>query len=88
MEVKSSSPENARIPLQNTQNGSLDNTRAILWSRQAMGELAETGFVGIADYNTRQEDWRNLEWKILNREFFTVVVDDLLDFLNEYYLPL
>jgi len=53
-----------------------------------MEELQELGFVGIADYLTRQEDWRNPEWKSLNREFYTVVVDDLLEFLWDYYLPL
>jgi len=53
-----------------------------------MEELQELGFVGRAEYIDRQEDWRNPEWKSLNREFYTVVVDDVLDFLNEYYLPL
>ena len=53
-----------------------------------MEELQELGFIGTADYIDSQEDWRNPEWKSLNREFFTVVVDDVLDFLNEYYLPL
>jgi hypothetical protein len=53
-----------------------------------MEELQELGFVGRADYLTRQEDWRNPEWKSLNREFYTVVVDDLLEFLWDYYLPL
>jgi len=53
-----------------------------------MEELQELGFVGIADYLTRQEDWRNPEWKSLNREFYTVVVDDLLEFLWDYYMPL
>ena len=53
-----------------------------------MEELQELGFVGRADYIDSQEDWRNPEWKSLNREFYTVVVDDVLDFLNEYYLPL
>ena len=53
-----------------------------------MEELQELGFIGTADYIDSQEDWRNPEWKILNREFFSVVVDDVLDFLNEYYMPL
>jgi hypothetical protein len=53
-----------------------------------MEELEQLGFIGTADYIDSQDDWRNPEWKILNREFYTVVVDDLLDFLNEYYLPL
>jgi hypothetical protein len=53
-----------------------------------MEELTELGFIGTADYIDFQDDWRNPEWKILNREFFSVVVDDVLDFLNEYYLPL
>jgi hypothetical protein len=53
-----------------------------------MEELMESGFIGTADYIDSQGDWRNPEWKILNREFFSVVVDDVLDFLNEYYLPL
>lgn len=53
-----------------------------------MEELEQLGFIGTADYIDSQEDWRNPERKILNREFYTVVVDDVLDFLNEYYLPL
>jgi len=53
-----------------------------------MEELEQLGFVGIADYIDSQDDWRKPEWKSLNREFFTVLVDDLLDFLNDYYLPL
>ena len=53
-----------------------------------MEELTELGFIGIADYIDSQGDWRNPEWKSLNREFFSVVVDDVLDFLNDYYLPL
>ena len=53
-----------------------------------MEELEQSGFIGIADYIDSQDDWRNPEWKILNREFFSVVVDDVLDFLNEYYMPL
>jgi len=53
-----------------------------------MEELQELGFIGTADYIDSQDDWRNPEWKSLNREFFSVVVDDVLDFLNEYYLPL
>ena len=48
-----------------------------------MEELQELGFVGRADYITRQEDWEHLD-----QEFFTVVVDELLEFLWEYYLPL
>ena len=53
-----------------------------------MEELQELGFIGIADYLTRQEDWESPEWESLNREFFSVVVDELLEFLWEYYLPL
>jgi len=53
-----------------------------------MEKLMESEFVGIADYIDRQDDWRNPEWKILNQEFFSVVVDDLLEFLWDYYLPL
>jgi hypothetical protein len=53
-----------------------------------MEELQELGFIGTADYIDSQDDWRNPEWKSLNREFFSVVVDDVLDFLNEYYMPL
>jgi hypothetical protein len=53
-----------------------------------MEELQELGFIGIADYIDSQDDWRNPEWKSLNQEFYTVVVDNVLDFLNEYYLPL
>jgi hypothetical protein len=53
-----------------------------------MEKLMESGFIGIADYIDSQEDRRNPEWKILNREFFSVVVDDVLGFLDDYYLPL
>jgi uncharacterized protein YciU (UPF0263 family) len=53
-----------------------------------MEELEELGFVGVAEYIDHQDDWRSPEWKALNKEFFAVVVDDLLDFLWEYYLPL
>lgn len=53
-----------------------------------MEELEQLGFVGVADYIDSQDDWRNPEWKSLNQEFLTVLVDDLLDFLNDYYLPL
>jgi hypothetical protein len=53
-----------------------------------MEELEQLGLVGVADYIDSQDDWRNPEWKSLNQEFFTVLVDDLLDFLNDYYLPL
>jgi hypothetical protein len=53
-----------------------------------MEKLMEPGFIGIADYIDSQEDWRNPEWEPLNSEFFTVVVDELLEFLWEYYLPL
>jgi hypothetical protein len=53
-----------------------------------MEKLEQSGFIGIADYIDSQEDWRNPERESLNREFYTVVVDDVLDFLNEYYLPL
>jgi hypothetical protein len=53
-----------------------------------MEELEQLGFIGTADYIDSQEDWRNPEWKLLNREFYTVVVDDVLGFLDDYYLPL
>ena len=53
-----------------------------------MEELQELGFIGIADYLTRQEDWESPEWESLNSEFFTVLVDDVLGFLDDYYLPL
>jgi len=53
-----------------------------------MEEPRELGFIGFADYIESQENWWTPEWKSLNREFFTVVVDNLLDFLWEYYLPL
>ena len=53
-----------------------------------MEKLMESEFVGIADYITRQEDWVSSEWESLNSEFFTVVVDDLLEFLEAYYMPL
>jgi hypothetical protein len=53
-----------------------------------MEKLEETGFVGIANYIDSQSSWESPEWEALNREFFSVVIDDLLDFLQEYYLPL
>ena len=53
-----------------------------------MEELQELGFIGRAEYIDRQESWVSSEWKSLNREFYTVVVDDLLEFLWNYYLPL
>jgi len=53
-----------------------------------MEELEQLGFVGRADYIDRQSSWDSPEWKSLNREFYTVVVDELLEFLWEYYLPL
>jgi hypothetical protein len=53
-----------------------------------MEELEQSGFIGVADYIDRQESWRSPEWERLNKEFFTVLIDDLLDFLWEYYLPL
>jgi hypothetical protein len=53
-----------------------------------MEGLEELGFVGVAEYIDHQDDWRSPEWKALNKEFFTIVVDNLLDFLWEYYLPL
>jgi len=53
-----------------------------------MEELEQSGFIGVADYIDRQENWVSSEWESLNREFFTVVVDELLEFLWEYYLPL
>jgi len=53
-----------------------------------MEELQGLGCVGIADYIEGQEDWRSPEWKSLNSEFATVLVDNLLDFLWDYYLPL
>jgi hypothetical protein len=48
-----------------------------------MEEPEELGFVGIADYIDRQEDMEHLD-----PEFTTVLVDELLGFLEEYYLPL
>ena len=43
----------------------------------------ETGFIGTLEFIDRQEDWEHLD-----QEFFTVLVDELLGFLEEYYLPL
>jgi hypothetical protein len=48
-----------------------------------MEEPEELGFLGRLEFITRQEDWESLD-----QEFFTVLVDDLLEFLWEYYLPL
>jgi hypothetical protein len=53
-----------------------------------MEKLMEPDFIGIADYIDSQDDWKSPEWKILNREFYTVLVDDVLGFLDDYYLPL
>ena len=48
-----------------------------------MEELMELGFLGRLTFITRQEDMEHLD-----QEFFTVLVDELLGFLEEYYLPL
>jgi hypothetical protein len=48
-----------------------------------MEELEQSGFIGRLTFITRQEDWEHLD-----QEFFTVLVDELLGFLEEYYLPL
>jgi hypothetical protein len=48
-----------------------------------MEEPEELGFLGRLEFITRQEDWEHLD-----QEFFTVLVDELLEFLWEYYLPL
>ena len=48
-----------------------------------MEKLMELGCVGRLTFITRQEDWEHLD-----QEFFTVLVDELLGFLEEYYLPL
>jgi hypothetical protein len=53
-----------------------------------MEELEQLGFVGRADYIDSQSSWKSPEWKSLNQEFYTVVVDELLEFLWDYYLPL
>jgi hypothetical protein len=53
-----------------------------------MEKSEELGFIGIADYIDSQSSWESPEWESLNRKFFTVLVDDLLEFLWEYYLPL
>ena len=48
-----------------------------------MEELMELGFLGRLTFITRQEDWEHLD-----PEFTTVLVDELLGFLEEFYLPL
>jgi hypothetical protein len=48
-----------------------------------MEEPEELGSLGRLEFITRQEDWEHLD-----QEFFTVLVDELLEFLWEYYLPL
>jgi hypothetical protein len=48
-----------------------------------MEKSEELGCVGRLEFITRQEDWEHLD-----QEFFTVLVDELLEFLWEYYLPL
>jgi hypothetical protein len=48
-----------------------------------MEKSEELGCVGRLTFIDRQEDWEHLD-----QEFFTVLVDELLEFLWEYYLPL
>jgi hypothetical protein len=48
-----------------------------------MEKSEELGCVGRLTFIDRQEDWEHLD-----QEFFTVVVDDLLEFLWDYYMPL
>jgi hypothetical protein len=48
-----------------------------------MEEPRELGCVGRLTFIDRQEDWEHLD-----QEFFTVLVDDLLGFLEDYYMPL
>jgi hypothetical protein len=53
-----------------------------------MEELEQLEFIGAADYIDSQSSWESPEWESLNQRFFTVVVDELLEFLWEYYMPL
>jgi hypothetical protein len=48
-----------------------------------MEKLMEPDCIGVADYIDRQEDWEHLD-----PEFTTVLVDELLGFLEEFYMPL
>ena len=48
-----------------------------------MEEPRELGFIGRAEYLDRQEDMEHLD-----PEFTTVLVDELLGFLEEFYMPL
>ena len=48
-----------------------------------MEEPEELGFLGRLEFITRQEDWEHLA-----PEFTTVLVDELLGFLEEFYMPL
>jgi hypothetical protein len=48
-----------------------------------MEKSEELGCVGRLTFIDRQEDWEHLA-----PEFTTVLVDELLEFLWEYYLPL
>jgi hypothetical protein len=48
-----------------------------------MEKSEELGCVGRLTFIDRQEDWEHLD-----QEFFTVLVDDLLEFLWDYYMPL
>ena len=48
-----------------------------------MEKSEELGCVGRLTFIDRQEDWEHLD-----QEFFTVLVDELLEFLWDYYLPL
>jgi hypothetical protein len=48
-----------------------------------MEEPEELGFVGRLTFIDRQEDWEHLD-----PEFTTVLVDELLGFLEEFYMPL
>jgi hypothetical protein len=46
---------------------------------EELEELEELGFIGVLEV---MEDCESPEYEVLNREFATVLVDNLLDFLS------
>jgi len=53
-----------------------------------METLEDAGCIGVAEYIDCQESWVSPEWEASNQKFFTVVVDNVLEFLWDYYMPL
>jgi len=48
-----------------------------------MFDYDESNFIGIADYIDCQNTW-----EVLNSEFATILIDELLGFLEDFYMPL